>query len=226
MSGTLYIVATPIGNLKDITIRALSILKSVDFIIAEDTRVTKKLCVAYEIATPVVSVHEHTEPRRMREIVDRIMNGESAALVTDAGTPAIADPGVAFIVALRLRVPHAKIVPIPGATSVAVALSVSGLWSNQFTFLGFPPHQKKRDAFFREVDESDKTVVFFEATSRIAKTIEALSKMEPATREIVIGRELTKQFEHIYYTTPAEVLTAIPASELRGEFVIVVEGRK
>lgn len=223
---TLYIVATPIGNLHDFSPRALETLKKVDLIIAEDTQVTRTLCAHFAIDAPLISFHEHTKPHELRAIVERIVGSVSSALVCDAGTPVIADPGAPLIRELRKQASDTRIIPIPGPSSVIAALSVSGLWGNQFVFFGFGPQKKGRQAFFKKVEDSEMTVVFLEAPQRMKKTIVALGGFADLDRKIVICRELTKQFETIYYTTVGEIVNAIPEKDMRGEFVIVVEGKR
>lgn len=218
----LYIVATPIGNLDDLTMRALRTLQSVDVILCEDTRVTRTLLKKFEIEKKLVQLHEHTEPHELRAIVDSLENGIVAALVSDAGTPAIADPGVQLIQAVQKRGLSVKIIPIPGASSVAAALSVAGMWANQYQFLGFVPQKKGRESFFINVENSTMTTVIFETPQRIEKTISALANFKNPGRKITICRELTKQFETIYYTTVGEIGNVV--KDIKGEFVIVIEG--
>ncbi|MAG11313.1 MAG: 16S rRNA (cytidine(1402)-2'-O)-methyltransferase [Parcubacteria group bacterium] len=218
---TLYIVATPIGNLGDISQRALDTLSSVDFVIAEDTRQSGKLLSAYDISKPYMSLHAHTTPRELKSILSRLKT-ESAALVTDAGTPGIADPGGLLVKAIEDSDDDISIVPIPGASAVVTALSVAGMRANQFTFLGYVPHKKGRNKFFNGIDKALHTVVFFETPHRIGKTLEALSGLSK-NRRIVICRELTKMHETIYRTNVSDVKNSVPEDEYRGEFVIVIE---
>jgi len=222
---TLYIVGTPIGNLSDITVRAVETLKSVDFIIAEDTRVTRKLLDRYEIKKPVVSCFAHTTSGKMEQIIDRLMKGESAALVTDAGTPGISDPGGLFVQELLRVEPDAKVIPIPGPSAVASALSIAGLPADHFVFFGFPPHKKGRQGFWKEVVASECTSVFYESTHRILKALEELQELLGAEnmRRFVVCRELTKLYESVYRGTIAEVLAQVKTSPQKGEFVIVLE---
>ncbi len=220
---TLYIVATPIGNLGDISQRALDIFKSVDFVIAEDTRQSGKLLAAFEIKKPYMSLHAHTRPRELASVLKRLNGGESAALVTDAGTPGIADPGGLLVKAIEDSGEEIDVVPIPGASAVVTALSVAGMKANQFTFMGYVPHKKGRNKFFDGIDGFDHTVVFFETPHRIEKTLIALAGLTNKKRRIVICRELTKMHETIYRTTVAEVLESVPKESFRGEFVICIE---
>lgn len=222
--GILYVVATPIGNLDDITLRAIKILQSVDVILCEDTRVTHKLLAKLGIEKKLVALHEHTEVKEMRMIVQTLIDGLHVALVSDAGTPAIADPGVALIQMIHKQSVLVTIVPIVGASAVTGLLSVAGMWANQYQFLGFVPQKKGRETFFRTLEAATMTTVIFETPQRIEKTIQALSQFTDPARRIVIGRELTKQFETIYQTTVEHVATVLKASEVKGEFVIILEG--
>lgn len=220
MPGVLYLVATPIGNLGDISARALDTLRQVAVVACEDTRVTKKLLSHYSIATPTVSYHHHSGEAVLRGLVRRLEAGDSVAYVSDAGTPGISDPGgklVAYAAASSIRT-----VPIPGASAVTAALSVAGLNLQHYLFLGFPPHKKGRQTFFRQVAGSDTPVVFYESTHRIAKALTELAKLAP-TRPLVVCRELTKMFETVYRGTPAEIIEQLKVSSTKGEFVVVVE---
>ncbi len=225
---TLYIVGTPIGNLGDTTIRAIETLKSVDFVIAEDTRVTKHLLTHFEIDKPVVSCFAHTSSGKMDHIIERLVKGESAALVTDAGTPGISDPGGVFVQELLRMDPEAKIIPIPGPSAVVSALSIAGLPADEFTFFGFPPHKKGRQTFWKDVVACNRTVVFYESTHRIAKAMDELLEIlgEKNMRRIVVCRELTKLYESVYRGTIVEVRTQVLAAVQKGEYVIVMEGNK
>lgn len=219
----LYIVATPIGNLEDMSYRAVRVLSGVDFVIAEDTRQTRKLLSHYEIDKPVVALHAHSSSVSHKKVVARLV-GESAALVTDAGTPGIADPGGLLVAALDGV--DVEIVPIPGASAITAALSVAGMRANQFTFMGYAPHKKGRNSFFDEVENSSYTVVFFETPHRIGKTLIALASFSDTDRRIMVGRELTKLHETIYRTNVGGIKGAVPEVDFRGEFVIVVEAKK
>ncbi len=224
-SGILYIVATPIGNLKDITLRALEVLKAVDYILCEDTRVTHKLLEHFQIKTPTVSYHQHSPEKKVREINDLLASGKNLALVTDAGTPGISDPGNLLISALsrdRFQTCPYRIVPIPGPSALIAALSVSGLPTDKFTFHGFPPHKRKREKFFRELTAQKITAVFYESPHRIIKTLTELAAFLKPTRNLVAARELTKQFETIYRGNIASVIEQIKKDPLKGEFVIII----
>lgn len=221
-TGKLFIVATPIGNLQDMTVRALETLKGVDCILCEDTRVTSNLLHHFEIKTPTLSYHHHSGTQKMQEIRTLLEEGKNLALVSDAGTPGISDPGnllIQFLTAAEMTAPF-EIVPIPGVSALTAALSVCGFPTDKFIFLGFPPHKNKRQQFFKQVGESEYTVVFFESNHRIKKALDNLSEVLSEERKILIARELTKKFETLYRGTISE-LKAITISE-KGEFVIVV----
>lgn len=218
--GKLYIIATPIGNLGDITLRALEILKSVDFILCEDTRITKNLLDRYEIKRPTISYHQHSDQRKVKEILELLLSGKNLALVTDAGTPGISDPGNLLIRDLRIGDEKIKIIPIPGPSAIISALSVSGFPTDKFLFLGFPPHKNKRQKFFQEAAIFPYTICFFESNHRIEKCLKEIQENFSANRKILIGRELTKQFESFYIGTVGGIANMqIPA---KGEFVVVI----
>jgi 16S rRNA (cytidine1402-2'-O)-methyltransferase len=220
----LYIVATPIGNLEDITLRALRILKEADFILAEDTRNTQKLLNFYEIKTKIFSFHEHSEENKFEKILEELSNGKKAALVTDAGTPGISDPGAKLINFIRDKNSEIEIITIPGASSLSAALSISGLKGHEFLFLGFAPHKKGRETFFKNIKDSKIPIVFFESTHRIEKALDNLIKHAP-NKTIKIFKELTKIHEKVLIGTPELVKKQIEEnSDLKkGEFVIMVE---
>ena len=217
--GVLFVVATPIGNLDDMTLRAIKVLKLVQLVAAEDTRRTGILLRHFQIDTPILSVHEHNERARVEEIVGRLAKGESVALVTDAGTPGISDPGAMLVAAIRNA--GFTVEPIPGASAVAAAISASGVSSRGFTFLGFPPIRgKDRKHWFGELSEASKArlVVFFEAPHRILKTIAELGTY--VDRPIIIARELTKIHEEFVRGTSAELAERF--AEPQGEFTVMV----
>ena len=217
--GVLYVVATPIGNLDDITLRALKILKAVQLVAAEDTRRTGILLRHFQIDTPILSVHEHNERARVERIVARLAKGESVALVTDAGTPGISDPGAALVAAIRKE--GFTVEPIPGASAVVAAISASGVTSQGFTFLGFPPIRgKARKTWFKEVASGAKhrLVVFFEAPHKLNKTLEEL--VDYVNRPILLARELTKMHEEFVSGTPEELSRRFPSPH--GEFTIMI----
>lgn len=217
----LYIVATPIGNLGDITLRALEILKSVDIVLCEDTRVTKKLLNHYEISTSTMSYHQHSDERRVSEIKTLLEEGKNIALVTDAGTPGISDPGNRLIEFLIQSVESVEIVPIPGASAVVTALSISGFPTDKFVFMGFPPHKKGRAKYFEEVHDAKYTVAFYESNHRIKKTLSELSSVLGSERKICVCRELTKKFETVYRGTVGGI-GDMRITE-KGEFVVLVK---
>ncbi len=217
----LYIVATPIGNLSDITLRALEILKSVDFILCEDTRVTKNLLAHYNIDKPLISYHQHSKLQKMAEIKTLLAEGKNLALASDAGTPGISDPGGLLIQYLKENLPDVKVSPIPGPSAAVSALSISGFPADKFLFLGFPPHKKGRQKYWQKVSASDETVVFYESKYRIVKSLQELENTA-GDREIVVCRELTKMFETAYRGIISHVLAEIKSSTPRGEYVIVV----
>ncbi len=235
MTGKLYIVATPIGNLEDITLRALRVLKDVDLILCEDTRVTKKLLDRYEIQKPLLSYHHHSKLSRVEKIVEHLENGKNLALVSDAGTPGVSDPGNELIGKLLFGEPNPKVglservlksdfrvIPIPGPSAITALASVAGINMSRFSFLGFPPHKKGRETFFREVAQSKYPVVYFESVHRFFKNLELLEKMKPDAK-LIVGRELTKMFEEIKKGTVAEILEYYKknSDKTKGEFVII-----
>lgn len=225
--GTLYIVATPIGNLEDITFRAVRILKEVDCILCEDTRTTKTLLDKYDIHTKTVSYHAHSTLAKESKIVSMLNEGQNLALVCDAGTPCISDPGVLLVASIYKNLGlHASVVPIPGPSALVASLSASGLSSATFTFLGFLPHKKGRVTLFNEIAASDTTVVFYESTHRIMKTLASLDEVI-SERQVVVARELTKKFEEFIRGTPKEILEYFTAhsDKQRGEFVVIVAPR-
>ena len=218
MSGTLYVVATPIGNLKDITRRAIEVLNEVDFILAEDTRVTMKLLHFYDIhGKKLISFHEHNEEKKIDEVEKLLKDGSDIALVSDAGTPLIQDPGYRLI--RHLRKNGYPIVPIPGPSALISALSVSGLSTDAFVFLGFLPHKKKkRHDLYQRIRDLNMTCVIYESVHRIDTLLEELCEIFP-DREIFVAREMTKVHEEYYYGKVCEIKDNI---KKKGEFVIIV----
>ncbi len=216
-------VGTPIGNLKDITLRALEVLKSVDLILAEDTRVTKKLLNVYGIQKPVWRFDENATEKSYHNVAEHLEAGESIALVTDAGTPGIADPGWKLVRFLQSKFPGVKIVPIPGASTLVTALSASGINADQFTFLGYPPHKKGRNTFFVALAKLEvRPVVLYESPHRFQKTLANLAEVLGADTKIIVGRELTKMFEEIYRGTIADAVKHFTGKKAKGEFVITI----
>ena len=219
--GILYIIATPIGNLEDISKRALRILSEVDLILCEDTRVTQKLLTRYEIKTKTMSYHQHTEIKKIEEIISFLKEGKNLALASDAGTPGISDPGNRLVAKLIEVGPRSiEIVPIPGPSALTAAASIAGFSMDRFVFLGFPPVKKKRKKFFEEAVNSRYPVVFYESPYRIIKTLKEIDLL--TARKIVVGRELTKKFETVYRGSAKDVLAELAKDEIRGEFVVVI----
>lgn len=221
MPGTLYITATPIGNLGDITLRALEVLKSADFVLCEDTRVTRKLLDHYKITTPTMSYHEHSKLEKTEQILGLLKEGKNLALVSDAGTPGISDPGGKLIEYVQGFTPRIQVVPIPGASAVTAAASIAGFSMDKFVFMGFPPVKKKRKKFFEELTNSKYPVIFYESTHRIIKSLADLEEFAPGV-QVVVCRELTKKFETIYRGTIEEVQEALAQSTTKGEFVVMI----
>lgn len=218
--GTLYIVATPIGNLGDMTLRGLDTLKSVDAVLSEDTRVAGKLLMHFDIKKTLISCHEHTDEKKLADIVARMAAGESFAFVSDAGTPGLSDPGnrlVAMATEAGIRV-----VPIPGVSAVAAIVSVAGIDMREFMFLGFPPHKKGRETFFKQVAAAEAPVIYYESVHRVVKNLELLASLAPQ-KNVIVGRELTKMFEEVRRGTVGEMLAYYQehSDKVKGEFVII-----
>ena len=223
---TLYIVATPIGNLEDVSLRVLRILKEVDMIVCEDTRVTKKLLERYDIKTPTLSYFQHSGAAKTEQIIELLESGKNLAYVSDAGTPGISDPGGKLVEAVVERFGNeVKIVSVPGPCALIAALSISGFPADEFLFLGFPPHKKGRQTFFRNLAEEAKKriVVFYESPHRILKAFEEVKNFTPDAN-LVVCRELTKKFETTYRGNPEKVIESLKTDKILGEFVIVVKG--
>lgn len=253
---TLYIVATPIGNLEDISQRALRILSEVDLILCEDTRVTQKLLNHFNIKTKTLSYHQHSRLKKIDYILKILKEGKNLALVSDAGTPGISDPGnklISFLVNKFISPKNLKtyrgaelnnlltITPIPGPSAVTAAASISGFPMDRFIFLGFPPAKRKRKKFFDQIINSKYPIIFYESPYRILKTLKELSsfiekfvqirgQIRENSRDVVVCRELTKKFETIYRGSINEVIKALenpPAGEkIKGEFVVIIGGKK
>src|SRR3989344_4366981 len=206
MTGNLYIVGTPIGNLEDVTFRAVRILGEVSLILAEDTRVTKRLLDKYGIKTPLSRFDAKVEAKSAGKITELLKEGKNIALVSDAGTPGVSDPGQNLVWRVREELPEAKIIPIPGVSALTTLLSVAGLSDTGFIFLGFLPHKKGRETAFREIAESERNIVFYESVHRIMKTLECFAGvLGAAGRRVIVGRELTKIFEEVVSGTAGEV---------------------
>ncbi len=240
-----YVVATPIGNMGDITLRAIETLKNVDLILCEDTRETKKILDKHGINKPTMSYHAQSKLSKTDKIFELLEEGKDLALVSDAGTPGISDPGAMLVSKIKERynlTPSAaastplhnlnygegaggevSVIPIPGASAVITALSASGLPTHEFTFLGFLPHKKGRETLFKEIAASERTMVFYESPHRILKTLESLAKFCP-NKKVCIARELTKIYEEFKSGSPAEVLEYLEKNKekQRGEFTVLV----
>lgn len=220
--GTLYIVATPIGNLEDITIRAINILKNVDLIAAEDTRHTLKLLNHFDISKPLISYHRHNEDVKTEKLMNKLKEGKNIALVSDAGTPGICDPGEEVI--KKCIEEHIKIVPIPGAVAMINALICSGLDTNEFVFLGFLPLNKKnRQEKLNQIKNETKTLILYEAPHKLENTLKELKQII-SDRKIVLARELTKIHEE-YLREDIDILIQ-KAENIKGEIVLIIEGSK
>lgn len=219
----LYIVATPIGNLEDITLRALRILREVDVIVCEDTRMTQKLLKHYDISNQLFSWHANSSVRELGQVLDWLSERKKIALVTDAGTPGVSDPGMLLVKEVRDTLPDIDIYAIPGPSALTAAISLSGVSLSQFVWLGFLPHKKGRQTLFAEIAESDRPVIFYESPHRIMKTLESLSSY-CSTKTVVIARELTKIYEEVLTGSPDELLNILNENQekQKGEFVIIV----
>ena len=225
-AGTLYVVATPIGNLEDITYRAVRVLAEVDLIAAEDTRHSRGLLRHYSIATPLTALHEHNERGKTVALLKQLAAGKCIALISDAGTPLVSDPGQHLV-----RAAHAngiRVVPLPGPCAAITALSAAGLPSERFVFEGFPPARAHaRTAFFEALRQESRTLIFFEAPHRIVASLQAMAASLGGERRAVLARELTKMFEDVRHATLAELAAWAmrqPTRALAGEFVVLVAG--
>jgi len=220
-----YVVATPIGNMGDITLRAIDTLKEVDLILCEDTRVTKKLLDKYQINKPTMSYHAQSKLAKTDKIFELLEEGKNLALVSDAGTPTISDPGAMLISKIKEKFNNeVQVIPIPGASALITGLSACGLTTHEFTFLGFLPHKKGRETLFKEIAQSERTMIFYESPHRILKTLESLAKFSP-DKKVCIARELTKIYEEFKTDTPDKVLKYFIENKekQRGEFTVIVE---
>lgn len=220
----LYLVPTPIGNLGDITYRAVEILKTVDKILAEDTRTSGVLLKHYGITTPTESFHAFNEHKRTSQIISRLKNGEKIALISDAGTPGISDPG--FLLARAAVEEGIRMESLPGATAFVPALVKSGFPTDKFVFEGFLPHKKGRKTRIKVLSEETRTIVFYESPHRLLKTLGQLCEVVGAERSVSVSRELTKKFEETVTGTLQEVITHFEEHTVKGEFVIILEGKK
>jgi 16S rRNA (cytidine1402-2'-O)-methyltransferase len=218
-TGQLFVVGTPIGNLEDVTLRAISTLQSVDIILAEDTRNSKKLLDAHKIETKMISYHEHSNDKEIKKIIDLLLEGKDLALISDAGTPTISDPGYGLI---RDCIKHdIVIVPIPGVSAITAAMSVSGLPSDSFTFVGFLPQKKGRLKKIELLKKIENTVILFESPYRLEKTLNQLLEYL-GNRSVVVGRELTKLYEEVIRGNLIDVIKYFSKSKVKGEIVIMI----
>lgn len=223
-SGVLYLVSTPIGNLEDITLRALKVLQGVDLLAAEDTRHTKILLKHYNLRKSIISYHDFNQDRKGTFLVEQLKANKSVAVISDAGTPAISDPGY-HLVQLAIQ-NNIKVVPIPGASAFLSALVVSGLPTDKFVFEGFlSPKPGKRRKRLEELREGKRTLIFYESPHRFAKTLDDISEIL-GQRRMVIARELTKKFEEIIRGTPEEIKRIFGERKIKGELVVLIEGKK
>lgn len=230
--GKLYVIATPIGNLEDVTLRALRILKEVDLVLCEDTRETGKLLKHFEIdkhteegKSGLMSYHAQSQLTKIEVIIEMLRKGKQIALVSDAGTPTISDPGSLLVQKIRESLPECEVIAVPGASALTAAFSVSGIIGGEFVFLGFLPHKKGRETIFKEIGDknNERPYVFYESPHRILKALESLKEFAP-TKKVFVGRELTKMFEQSVVGTAEEMLTYFNTNEdkVRGEFVVIV----
>jgi 16S rRNA (cytidine1402-2'-O)-methyltransferase len=222
LSGILYIVSTPIGNLKDITFRAIEVLKEADFIACEDTRVSSVLTNHYDIKKELVSLNAANEGGKVEFVLGRITEGQSCALISDAGTPCISDPGTRLISAAIKQ--GIQVATIPGASAVTAALTLSGFPADSFVFDGFIPQKKGRQKKLTELSQEERTIVIYESTYRIEKLLNELNEHMPE-RLLAVCRELTKKFEEVWRGTPAEILASFKDKNTKGEFVVVIAPR-
>lgn len=222
----LYVVGTPIGNLSDLSARAKETLAAADAILCEDTRVTSKLLASIGVRRTLIAYHQHSDTQRMKQIVELMREGKSLALVTDAGTPGISDPGGKLVEMVVRELPEVVIAPIPGPSALVAALSVCGFPCDEFLFMGFPPNKKGRNAFFKRVSETDSTVAFYESTHRILKSLEEVRRVAGSqVRRVVVCRELTKLHETVYRGTTDEIIKQLESTSTKGEFVVVLGPR-
>lgn len=221
----LYIVATPIGNLEDITFRAVRTLKEVDLILCEDSRVTKKLLDRYEIKTPYSVFHANTDSKKIEDYLSALELGKNIALVTDAGTPGISDPGVLLVMKVNERFGRdMQVVPIPGPSALTALVSAAGVPMHEFVYVGFLPQKKGREKLISEISESTRPTVLFESPHRVAKLMQSLDKL--GVEKVTIGRELTKIYEEIFEESPKDLAERYLKNPPKGEFAIIVHTKK
>ena len=217
----LFMVATPIGNLEDVSLRALRVLREVASIFCEDTRKTRKLLQRYEITTVCFSLHEHSGVGSYQKVLDLLNSGRDVAYVTDAGTPGLSDPGGKLVARVLDSGSGHEIIPIPGASALLAALSIAGVSVDKFVFMGFPPVKNKREKYFKEICSFDYPVVFYESTYRLEKSLAQLACVDPFLNVIVCG-ELTKKFEKVYRGRIVDVVDVLRKVNTKGEFVVIV----
>lgn len=232
--GTLYVVATPIGNLEDITLRAVRTLKESELILCENVSEASRLLKHYEVSTPTTNYFANSKISKLDKIMDMLADGKVISLISDAGTPAVSDPGAMLIHEIRTHLPDVKIITIPGASAVTAAFSISGVYGNNFLFLGFAPQKKGRETFFNELADSKYNVVFYESVHRIEKCLQNIkssleskySNDQVSTRKIIVARELTKIYEQAITGNIYEIIDYFTNNKdkIRGEFVVIVEG--
>ena len=222
MPGTLYIVSTPIGNLNDITFRAVEVLKQVDLIACEDTRRTKILLEKFGLAKNLISYYNYNERQRAEEIIRELKSGKNVALVSDSGTPGISDPG--FVLIKRATEENITVIPIPGPTAFVCALVGSGLPMDEFVFVGFLPHKKGRKTKLKKLSEEERTIILYESPHRLIKTLNEILEIF-GDREIAVAKELTKIHEEFFRGKISEVLKKLTPDKIKGEFVIVISGK-
>ena len=220
----LYLVPTPIGNLKDITFRAVEVLQAVDFILCEDTRTSSKLLQHYNIKKPLTPYHQHNEHKVVEHLVEQLAAGKNIALITDAGTPGISDP--AFLLVRACKLAGVSVTSLPGATAFVPALVNSGLPTNRFTFEGFIPLKKGQKTLMESLAKEERTMIFYESPMRLVKTLELFSMYFGADRKAAVSRELTKVFEENVTDTLENLVTYFTSKQVKGEIVIVVAGKE
>ncbi len=221
----LYIVATPIGNMEDITLRAIRTLKEADLILCEDSRVTKKLLDRYEIKTPYSVFHANTNTKKIDDYLNALESGKNIALVTDAGTPGISDPGVLLVMKVKEKFGRdIQVIPIPGASALTALVSAGGVPMHEFVYVGFLPQKKGREKLISEIAQSSRPTVLFESPHRVAKLMHSLDKL--GVTKVTIGRELTKIYEEIFDESPKNLVDKYEKNPPKGEFAIIVHTQK
>jgi len=221
----LYIVATPIGNLEDITLRALKILKEVDYILCEDTRHSLKLLNHYQIRKPLISYHQHSQLNKVDYIIKLLKENKNLALISDAGTPGISDPGNELIQKIFEKLPEVEVIAIPGPSVITALASISGVNTNRFLFLGFLPIKKHRKQFLEKIVLSDLPVIFYESPYKLLKTLKETEKLMPEAK-VIVAKELTKKFEKVYRGDIKEVIKEIENDGAKGEYAVLVQKEK